>query len=273
MTRSSADEDDNVYDQEVYDLVPLSRGRGRGAEADYQLVAESVVAASPTAKRSGLRSMPRKRCFSTSSTASHVSLVTPVTSRAGRVVKKRKPSGTGSTASRQRNDSDKCMSKNAIMARENRERKKAQFKEMNDRLEQLEEENDQLRHVTECQKNSVAALVKEVTYLRGVLHNTPEISALIQCIRKSPSINDFRTSFGTSLRSKAKKIQDENETPAAASAVVAAAAASATAKSRLKNPLPRNGEKSGVCLHVVNGAVSLEFCAHCSTAAARSLSK
>lgn len=273
VTRSSADEDDDeAYDQPVNDLVPQTGGRGRGIAADYELVADTVVAAS-TAKRSGLRSQPRKRCFSTSSTASHGSQIMPVTPRTGKVTKKRKLSGTGSTASRQRDSADKCMTKNAIMARENRQKKKEQFREMMDRLEQLEEENEQLRNTTDCQRNSVAALVKEVTYLRGVVHNTPEISALIQCIRKAPGIKDFRTSFGTSLRSNAKKIQDENQTPAATSA--AATTSSSTAgKSRLKNPMPRNnGEKSGVCLHVVNGAVSLEFCGSCSAAAARSLSK
>lgn len=266
VTRSSADEDDEAFDDEFGTVVPQTRAAGR------ELVAKKVVitsSPSPAAKRAGLRSQPRKRCFSTCSTASQGSEVTPVTSRTGQVAKKRKLSGTGSTGSRQR-EGDKCMTKNAIMARENRQKKKEQFREMAERLDYLEEEVEQVRHENACQKSANVKLVEEVTYLRAVLRNSPEISALIQSIRKTPGIKDLRTSLGTSLRSKPKKVQDENQTPPASST---AASSSTTGKSRLNNLLYlKPGEKSGVCLHVVNGAVSLEFCASCSAAATRALS-
>ena len=268
--KSSADEeeDDDDDDQEdPDDVVPQTRvvRSGQSVAAATRHSGNKLAAAAPDSgaggKRMGLRSQPvRKRCFSTSSTTSLDFAASPTTSR-GPAAKKRKPSGGSHT--------DKCMTRNAIAARENRERKKAQFRDMEEQVEQLEEENQRLQNENECKTNAMATLIQEVTYLRGVVSNTPEIAALIQSIRKTPAIKDFRTSFGTSLRSnpRGKKIQDENQTPA-----------TSLKKSLLKNPVspPASksaGEKSGVCLHVVNGSVSLEICANCSRMAARSLSK
>lgn len=255
VNQSSGDEDDDGLADQDFGLVPQSR-TGRRATVTRDSTSKPVVAS--TGKRTGLRAQPaRKRCFSTSSMTS----VDSFTSRTEPSAKKRKPSGSGSMTGK----NGKAMSRNAIAARENREKKKAQFRELEEQVEQLQDRNRLLEQERIVDKNSIQQLIKEVSYLRGVVQNTPEISALIRCIRSTPAITNFRTSFGQSLRSK-HKIQDENKTPVVSAA---AAAASASGKSKLKIPVAKNGGKSGICLHVVNGAVSLEFCSQCSNAAAR----
>lgn len=258
--RSSADEDEDDDDQ---DVVPQDRIMRLATRSSGAYGKSSAAAMESSGKRTGLRPQPvRKRCFSTSSVDSNTS---PVTTRTP-TAKKRKLSGSGSTISR---NGPQCMSRNAIAARENRERKKAQFRELEDKVDRLVEENDRLKQDNECMTQTVTTLLAELKYLKGVVSNAPEIASLIQSIRKAPGIKSVATSLGSNLRSqtRGKKVQDENETPAT------------SGKSRLKIPVPTatsgkaSNDKSGICLHVLNGSVSVEFCAHCSRTAARTLSK
>lgn len=247
------------------DFVPQTRSGVKRQAATKSPASKTGSSVTPTSgKRTGLRNQPtRKRCFSTSSITSQ-----DLISSRPSASKKRKPSGDSAVF---RSGADKCMTRNAIAARENREKKKAIMRQLEDQVEQQQDQIDRLMAEKEVRDKAMAALAEEVTYLRGVLKNESEIAAVINSIRKAPGITDVRTSFGLNLRSipRPKKIQDENETPVTA----------ASGKSRLKNPAAASAVKSagagkrGVCVHVNNGTVSLEFCAHCSQTSARTASK
>jgi hypothetical protein len=274
---NSDSDNDQDMDQEY---VPQTRaGRRSQRPAAVKSLAgrqsKSGTSATPTTgnKRAGLRQQPtRKRCYSTSSiTSQDLDRLSPGTSGRPSAAKRRKPSGDSAVF---KSGGDKCMSRNAIAARENREKKKALMRQLEDQVDQQQEQIDRLVAEKEIRDKAMAALAEEVSYLRGVLKNESEIATVINSIRKAPGITDFRTSFGLHLRSipRGRKIQDENATPV----TTTAAAAASSGKCRLKNPAAAAAVKSlgtgkrGVCVHVNNGAVSLEFCAHCSQTAARS---
>jgi len=163
-------------------------------------------------------------------------------------------------------ESNKAMSKNAIAARENRQKKKAYITNLEAALKKKTAESKVINEENVKLKRNNAALISEVSYLRGVLANVPELSALIRSIQKTPGIKEVTTSFGgnskqNSTSGKRKCSFDENTDECARK--------SARLSLKTKDAL----STAGVCMHVANGVVSLEFCQMCSSKARRGLHK
>lgn len=74
----------------------------------------------------------------------------------------------------------KCMTKNAILARQNREKKKSEQKSITKRLEQLEEENASLKKKCNEYKNSLDNANTRVMYLEAVIQNLPQILEVME---------------------------------------------------------------------------------------------
>jgi len=204
------------------------------------------------AVRSGLRPRTvRKRCYSSSS-----SLADEDTANKRRRLAPSTSTGKRGQPKMSISDYDKSMSKNAIAARENREKKKAYIQGLEDKVAKLERDNKRLVQDKEIQDKRIESLASEVSYLRGILSNVDEISSLIRSVKRTPGISSVTTSFGSNLRSKARGHDNENVRPIATSMSG-------------KQPLApsTSAPSSGVCLHVRNGNVSLEFCAQCNRAA------
>jgi hypothetical protein len=79
----------------------------------------------------------------------------------------------------------KCSSKNAIMARMNRLKKKYFVESLQKDVVRLSEENTKLKQTLEDQSSLVSSLRKEVHYLKGVLANNKEISMLLKSIQNT----------------------------------------------------------------------------------------
>lgn len=147
-------------------------------------------------------------------------------------------------------NSSSGMSKNAVAARENRQKKKKYVETLESSVQRLAAENSNMRSNLSKLKDQVEDYDKEVKYLRTVLANVNEISALIKSVRKTPEIN-LSTSLEESTSrygniSKKRKFSHDDEENA----------------KRLK---VRSFDKNhGVCLHVAKSKVSLEFCYACS---------
>lgn len=139
-----------------------------------------------------------------------------------------------------------CMSKNAIAARENRIRKKLYVNKLERSVRHLSTENATMKRRAQEMRREIEELSEEVQYLRSVLCNADEIKTLVRSIRA------VRPSLATSTKSgdtlKRERVEEDHDYVAAGG------------KRR-----PHVDKKAGgVCIHVANGTVSLEFCHRCA---------
>lgn len=80
-------------------------------------------------------------------------------------------------------------SKNALMARENRLRKKIYVSNLERTVANLRKDNKKLSLITDNQSSLILNLQKEVKYLKSVIANSNDISTLIQNIHQSSGMS------------------------------------------------------------------------------------
>ena len=171
------------------------------------------------------------------------------------------------------------LTKNAILARENRRKKKAYIKDLQDSLDRSEKDNAELRTELQRVRREVDRLATEATYLRNVLANVEDIAGLVRTVRAGSSM-PLSSSL---LPPPTKKIKTEvswlQESPPSDSTfyqddfvsplmLVDEPLATPIQDPVLSPTFTSGGSGSaaaaGVCLHVRDKRISLEFCASCS---------
>ncbi|CAK9798753.1 hypothetical protein ANTQUA_LOCUS1720 [Anthophora quadrimaculata] len=75
-----------------------------------------------------------------------------------------------------------CLNRNALMARENRLRKKAYLEKIENKLSFYQQENKNLANIIRKQGVDIKRLTSEVAYLKSVLYNNTSITALLKTI-------------------------------------------------------------------------------------------
>ena len=150
---------------------------------------------------------------------------------------------------------NKCMSRNAIAARENREKKKAYVQNMEKRLRVSQEDNQRLTTLNNTLIKTNEGLIKEVQYLKGVLNNDSSIAQLIKDLSNSRKIELIGTQFVESKDRLEDNCLDSKTTQKIGRKSSRIAA---------KGDIGLKGESSGVCLHINKKTVSLELCPKCS---------
>lgn len=137
--------------------------------------------------------------------------------------------------------------KNAESARLNRIKKKQYVEGLEKERSSLKTENVILK--TRCHElgQNVKKLQSEVEYLKSVLANESTLSSLIKNIPSTPNVR-LSSSF-----SRKRPNPDSKSSPSLA---------------KRAKPVLYSG---GVCLHVSDSDISLEFCQHCSKTAAEGL--
>lgn len=219
----------------------------------------------------------------------------------------------------------KCFTKNAMMARENRLKKKIYIESLEREVAALKNENKKIASLVENQSFLIGELRKEIRYLKSILANSADISRLIRSIHESTGMS-VSTSLDDSLTLKQSPVSkqssvtphpwDENSISSPESQQpednidmlldddVLRHPENLLNESSdilplgdndydLSLPFPMNDVKEpetevkdhcystkkeqeddvGVCLHVSNHRVSLEFCPNCSENAASNWSK
>lgn len=142
--------------------------------------------------------------------------------------------------------------KNAIQARINRQKKKQEMGVLQDKLQGVEEINERLKIENTNLEKEKQYLLDEVAYLKNVIINQSTLSKLIKDIDSSVDNVRLSSSF------HARNICINHENPNGHSD-----------KCCLQNIVP----SSGVCLHVNQNKVTLEFCADCAKMASGSCYK
>lgn len=77
----------------------------------------------------------------------------------------------------------KISNRNAIMARENRRKKKEHMEVLQKTVDDTQNENKKLRKMLSIRNNTIHKLTQESLYLRSILANKTEIMSLLRCIQ------------------------------------------------------------------------------------------
>lgn len=152
---------------------------------------------------------------------------------------------------RKQSRSAKCMSRNAVAARENREKKKAYIDGLERQLKETREANKKLMARVNTLQQENGELVTERDYFKGVLANDSSISILIRQLASTNQIQLVGTHFEakpSATTEAAKPLRKSHRI--------------ATTKGDTSPAIA--GPTSGICLHIHNKKVSLEVCAKCS---------
>lgn len=97
--------------------------------------------------------------------------------------------GLNTCSSKTRRRGSKCESKNAVMARLNRLKKKKYVADLEDRNSKLEAENGLLKKALAKRVKEVSSLIKESVNLRSVIKNSTEIGSLLQCVQRNTNLH------------------------------------------------------------------------------------
>lgn len=93
------------------------------------------------------------------------------------------------TAAQRPGRKPKCFSKNALLARENRLKKKLHIAQIEKEVCSLRNENKKLSTIVDTQSHLITELRKEVKYLKSVIVNSKDISKLIRNINQSSGMS------------------------------------------------------------------------------------
>ena len=174
-------------------------------------------------------------------------------------------------------DEEEKNRKNAIAARENRQKKKRYVESIEKQNEELKRENEILKAKDKYNSKTVEKLENEISYLRNVIANQTTLSALLKSVVSTPGIS-FTSSFAPqepaheSTPTKYDNDADDDDKTddgdddtrrykTRGSKKRKLDAQTATPPSTKKQ---RVDVKGGICLHVNQDKVSLEFCQECS---------
>ena len=135
--------------------------------------------------------------------------------------------------------------KNAIAAKQNREKKKLYMSRLESEATTLKAEMTILKQQNKELESCNARLEKEVSYLKAVLANQSTLSSLLAKIPTTEGVH-LTSSFNRGKR--ATRSGDDD-----------LCASLSTKRVKFDEQMA-----AGVCLHVANDRVSLEFCADCS---------
>lgn len=97
--------------------------------------------------------------------------------------------GLNTCSSKTRRRGSKCESKNAVMARLNRLKKKKYVADLEDRNSKLEAENGLLKKALAKRVKEVSSLMKESVNLRSVIKNSTEIGSLLKCVQRNTNLH------------------------------------------------------------------------------------
>ena len=167
--------------------------------------------------------------------------------------------------------------KNAVAARENRQKKKKFVEGLQNDVAKLKEENKTLKTRNESMSKMVIKLSDEVKYLRSVLANESTISLLLKSVAATPGIS-LTSSLVQSSGSKGEETdrestnrkQGERQYVTRSRKRQSDGHQSQDVVDSTPSKKSRGTTPGGVCLHVNNGKVSLELCAKCEKKAMQS---
>ena len=178
---------------------------------------------------------------------------------------------TDKKAAANTDDVDKSR-KNAENARENRRKKKIYIEGLEKEVGQLRSERNTLMGKSNQLEKKVDELENEVDYLKSILANQSMLSKLISNVSKMPGVSlstSFCSSRKSSLKDNKSSLKDNNVECEKENTVSTRSSSRKRACDSQPATIAKRGRggtiaTGGVCLHVKQSKVSIEFCHHCS---------
>ena len=163
------------------------------------------------------------------------------------------------------NDEFERSKKNAENARENRRKKKLYVEGLEKEVGQLRNENIVLVEESNKLEKKVGDLQSEVDYLKSILANESMLSKLIESVSMTPGVS-LSTSFCSSRKPSIcnNDVECEKENVVSTRSASRKRAGDSQPAASTKRSRSVASSSGGVCLHVKQSKVSLEFCGHCS---------
>lgn len=152
--------------------------------------------------------------------------------------------------------------KNAIAAKENREKKKKYVEGLENTVTDLKEENKTLKAKNESLTSIMKKLADEVKYLRNVLANESTISLLLKSVAATPGIS-LSSSLVQSTQSQDTEKESDTKEEEGRYVTRSRKRRSDEGVEDAPSKRKRSNSSGGVCLHVRGGKVSLELCSKC----------
>ena len=143
--------------------------------------------------------------------------------------------------------------KNAIQARMNRQRKKQMVQSLESQVDELADENKTLKTENASLREERDGMADEIVYLKNVLANESMLSKVLKNIGQVSEVR-LSKAFSSKKRKSANDADSKLEH--------SKNHCSASDCQKCKNTIAQMG--SGVCLHIENNDVSLEFCSKCA---------
>jgi len=173
------------------------------------------------------------------------------------------------------------MSKNAVLARENREKKKRYIQGLERTVHDLSAKNKNLMHTCKTMHSTVTDLHREVSYLRGVIENQSELARLLKHIPFASPKKQLQDLSVCNDESETVNISSCKDQPSFSYNLKSSESAhtkliSVVESERLltEHDYARSEKQNkkinvshhqfGVCLHVANQVTSLQLCAVCN---------
>lgn len=153
--------------------------------------------------------------------------------------------------------------KNAIAARENRQKKKKYMEGLENDVAKLKEENKTLKTRNESMTTMMKKLSDEVKYLRSVLANESTISLLLKSVAATPGISLSSSLVQSSGSEETEKENDKEDGERQYVTRSKKRRSDEGGVGAVPSKKTRSSAPGGVCLHVSHGKVSLELCAKC----------
>lgn len=172
-----------------------------------------------------------------------------------------------------------CNSKNAVAARMNRMKQKEYVKNLEHKMSKLKREIVDLKRELSEREKKWARSCREVAYLRGMLANSPQIGNLLRNVRwrnvipqgsnvdktlnelnSEMSIDRFPITSSHSLFDGYFDLLEEGENPLEPPI----APQDIEENWAINNGFDPSPTEVGVCLHLSNRRISVEFCDQCS---------
>jgi len=184
------------------------------------------------------------------------------------------------------------LSKNAQLARENRQKKKRYINGLESDLSEVKRQNEVLSKELSTKDSTIENLKKEIVYFKSILANVQEISSLVSTIKQDSNI-PLSTSLRATKRSLvnpdslvSKRMRMDRCSEGSGDLSVLQEECDWMQQSPYEFPqldsesfdalsnfseedlsLFPDIQEAGVCLHVSNKKISLEFCPTCSNMA------
>ncbi|KAK6182603.1 hypothetical protein SNE40_010250 [Patella caerulea] len=144
--------------------------------------------------------------------------------------------------------------KNAINAKMNREKKKAYIQKLEESIDGFKSENQKLKFENEKLQDDKLALEEQVEYFKSVLANQSTLSKVLNTMENLKGVR-LSTSLSVGSRKRGLKSDHTYDSKRQRFEYIEATSSADHPKT------------AGVCLHVDDDIVSLEFCSHCSNMA------